>query len=61
MTICERFFAFRAATDLTGAGLAAQLLATLTDADITFSGMVGQDYDGAAAMSGHKSSVQVHP
>ena len=59
-SICERFFAFREATDLTGGGLAAQLLATLTDAGIPVSGMVGQGYDGAAAMSGHKSGVQKH-
>ena len=59
-SICERFFAFPEATDLTGAGLAAQLLAILTDAGIPFSGLVGQGYDGAAAMSGHKSGVQKH-
>ena len=45
---------------MTGAGLTAQLLATLTDAGIPFSGMLGQGYDGAAVMSGHKSGVQKH-
>ena len=59
-SICERFFAFRETTNLTGAGPAAQFLATLTDAGIPFSGMVGQGYDEAAAMSDHKSGILKH-
>ena len=59
-SICRRFFGFREANDPTGAGLAAQLLATLTDAGIPVDSMVGQDFDGAAAMSGQKNGVQKH-
>ena len=43
---------------MTGAELAAQLLATLTDIGIPVGGMVGQGYDGASAMSGYKNGVQ---
>ena len=59
-SICERFFDFREASDLTGAGLASKLLATLTAAGIPVSYMVGQGYDGAAVMSGCKNWVQKH-
>ena len=59
-SICERFFGFREASDLTGAGLARKLLATLTTAGIPVSYMDGQCYDGAAAMSGCKNGVQEH-
>ena len=57
-SICERFFGFREASDLTGAGLASKLLATLTTAGIPVSYMVGQGYDVAAAMSGFKNGVK---
>jgi len=57
-SICERFFGLREASNLTGSGLANQLLATLTTAGIPVSYMVGQSYDGAAAMSGCKNGVQ---
>ena len=48
------------ASDLTGAGLANNLLATLTTAGIPVSYMVGQGYDGTAAMSGCKNGVKKH-
>ena len=41
-SICERFFGFREASDLTGAGLASKLLAMLTTAGIPVSYMVRQ-------------------
>ena len=59
-SICECFFGFREASDLTGAGLASKLLATLTTVSIPVSYMVGQGYDGAAVMSGCKNGVQKH-
>ena len=59
-SICEPFFGFREASDLTGAGLASKLPATLTTAGIPVSYMVGQGCDGAAAMSGCKNGVQKH-
>jgi len=57
-SICERFFGLREASDLTGSGLANQLRATLTTAGIPVSYMVGQGYDGAAAMSGCKNGCK---
>ena len=57
-SICERFFGLREASDLTGSVLANQLIPTLTTAGIPVSYMVGQSYDGAAAMSGCKNGVQ---
>ena len=59
-SICERFFGFREASDLIGAGLASKLLATLTTAGVPVSYMVGQGYGGAAAMSGFKNGVKNH-
>ena len=59
-SICEHFFGFREASDLTGAGLANKLLATLTTGGIPVSYMVGQGYDGAAAMSGCKSTFVIN-
>ena len=59
-TVRERLLAFEEAPDLTGAGLAAQLLATLRANGIDISTMVGQGYDGAAAMSGEMNGVQKH-
>ena len=55
---CERIFGFREATDLTGAGLASKL-ATLTTADVPVSYTVGLGYDGAATMSGCKSTFVI--
>ena len=45
---------------MTGAGLANKLLAALTTAGIPVIYMVGQGYNGAAAMSGCKNGVQKH-
>ena len=59
VSICERFFGFREASDLTSAGLASKLLAMLTTAGIPVSYMVGQGYDGAAAMSGCESTFVI--
>ena len=56
----ERLLTFEQAPDLTGAGLAAQLLRILRDNEIDISRMVGQGYDGAAAMSGCDNGVQKH-
>ena len=53
-SIYERFFGFQEASDLTGARLESKRLAMLTTAGIPVSYMVGQDYDGAAAMAGCK-------
>ena len=53
------FFGFREASDLIGAGLANKLLASLTTAGIPVSYMVGQGYDGAAAISGCKSTFVI--
>ena len=54
-SICERFFGFREASHLTGAGLANKLLATLTTAGIPVSYMVGQGYRGARVKRGEKA------
>lgn len=56
----ERFVGFAIAPDLSGQGLANQLLNILRDKDINIDNMVGQGYDGAAAMSGQKNGVQAH-
>jgi hypothetical protein len=58
--VCERFFQFDVATDLTGFGLANHLINLLENAGIDIANMVGQGYDGAAAMSGEKNGVQTH-
>lgn len=59
-SIRERFLSFEIATDLTGLGLATQLLSLLDRCGIDITRMVGQGYDGAAAMSGEKNGVQKH-
>jgi hypothetical protein len=59
-SICERFLCFAFAPDLTGAGLSSQLLSILDNLGIDIAYMVGQGYDGAAAMSGAKNGVQKH-
>ena len=58
--IRERFFCFALAPDLTGHGLASQLLAIMRDAGLDIHQLVGQGYDGASAMSGVKNGVQKH-
>ena len=59
-TIRERFLCFAEAPDLTGMGLSVQLLRILRECHIDTNNMVGQGYDGAAAMSGHMNGVQKH-
>ena len=51
-----RLLCFAYAPDLTGYGLARQLLMILADAGI----MVGQGYDGGGAMAGKENDVQKH-
>ena len=58
--IRKRFLCFDQATDLTGAGLAKQLLQILKDSGVDASFMVAQGYDGASAMSGTYNGVQKH-
>ena len=55
-----RFLCFAVAPEQTGLGLATQLLQILSDAGIDKTNMVGQGYDGAAAMSGDKNGVHKH-
>ena len=47
--LIERFLCFAEAYDLTGFGLAKQLLKTLQEFEIDKNNMVGQGYDGASA------------
>jgi Domain of unknown function (DUF4371) len=56
--IYERFFSFAVAHDLTGKGLSSQLLEIIHTAGLNKHDMVGQGYDGAAAMSGQHNGVQ---
>ena len=58
--IKEEFLQFGAAHDLSGAGIAKQILNTLQDNQLDLSHMVGQGYDGASAMSGNLNGVQAH-
>ena len=63
-TIKERLLGFAIAPDLTGKGLAKQLIRILVDAGTDKAYikkyMVGQGYDGASAMSGQHNGVQKH-
>ena len=58
--LIEGFLCFAKADDLTGFGLAKQLLKTLQEFGIDKNNMVGQGYDGASAMSGIRNGVQKH-
>ena len=58
--IRERFLWFALAPDLTGLVLSTQLLQILENCDIGVINVVGQGYDGAAAMSGEKNWVHKH-
>ena len=58
--IREEFIQFENAPDLTGAGLAQQLLSILRKHGINPLHCVGQGYDGAKAMSGHLNGVQAN-
>ena len=57
-TLRERLLHYEEATDLTGAGLSAQILKILRNNGINTDNMVGQGYDGASAMAGEKNGVQ---
>ena len=59
-TIRERLFCFAHAPDLTGSGLAKQLLQIIEGAGLDPKLLVGQGYDGASAMSGTVNGVQKH-
>lgn len=54
----ESFIDFLHVTDLTGKGIAEKIIENLKESDLDPNNMVGQGYDGAAAMSGHLSGVQ---
>lgn len=56
--IKEDFLGFVPVKDATGKGLSGLILQTLSDLGVDCSMMVGQGYDGAAAMSGSFSGVQ---
>ncbi|XP_022175945.1 52 kDa repressor of the inhibitor of the protein kinase-like [Myzus persicae] len=57
-TIREDFLNFVVDSDLSGSGLASVILENLKNHGIILEKMVGQGYDGAAAMSGHLNGVQ---
>ena len=58
--ICERFVCFAELEDFSGQGIAKQILSILAEIGLDIDCMVGQGYDGAAAMSGIKNDVQKH-
>ena len=58
--ICERFVCFAELEDFSGQGIAKQILSILAEIGLDIDCMVGQGYDGAAAMSGIKNGVQKH-
>ena len=60
ISLRERLLTFQQAPDLTGAGLATQLLAILRENGVDIGRMVGQGYDGTAVMSGCANGVQKH-
>jgi hypothetical protein len=57
-TVREEFLQFQKATELSGAGLAKQILSNLEKHGLDPAMMVGQGYDGASAMSGCTNGVQ---
>lgn len=54
----ENFLQFVPIYDMTGRGIAEVILKSLENLEINVSKMVGQGYDGAAAMSGEFNGVQ---
>lgn len=56
--VTEQFLKFVHVTDLTGVGLATTILEELRELQVNLNYMVGQGYDGAAAMSGQFKGVQ---
>ena len=59
-TICERFFYFDDMHDFSWLGIATQILNVLRRSGVDIEYMVGQGFDGAAAMSGLQNGVQKH-
>jgi len=57
-TIREDFLNFVFVSDLSGCDLVSVILENLKNHGINLEKMVGQGYDGAAAMSGHLNGVQ---
>ena len=58
--IYERLLQLVEVTDLSGAGIASQLLNILRNVGINPHFMIGQSYDGASTMSGQHNGVQKH-
>lgn len=56
--IREEFLTFGSAKDLSGAGLARQILDFLNSSGLDLKNLCGQGYDGARSMSGHIKGVQ---
>ena len=56
--IKEQFIKIQNATDLTGAGLAEQLICIVNKLGLRLKFCVGQGYDGASSMSGHTNGCQ---
>lgn len=57
-SVREGFLGFVNITDLSGKGLVKTILQFLGDLKVDMEGLVGQGYDGAAAMSGRLNGVQ---
>ena len=58
--VCEDFLEFVPVYDVTGVGLAKVILNKVTQLGLDPNKIVGQGYDGAAAMSGHLHGVRAH-
>ena len=58
--VCEDFLEFVPVYDVTGVGLAKVILNKVTQLSLDPNKIVGQGYDGAAAMSGHLNGVRAH-
>ena len=58
--VCEDFLEFVPVYDVTGVGLAKVILNKVTQLGLDPNKIVGQGYDGAAAMSGHLNGVRAH-
>ena len=57
-SIREEFLQFQRAEDLTGAGLASQIMSLLESIKLSLAKLVGQGYDGASSMSCVLNGVQ---
>lgn len=53
----EQFLQFVPTTELTGKALAGKILDSLESYGVDLTGLIGQGYDGASAMSGHYNGV----